>query len=481
MVRLKSLENNYGNHSLINNEVIHLISEVAFDANQQVFLIGGYVRDLILDRKSDDLDFVTVGSGIDLAKKVGEKLKIKQVSFFKNFGTAMINFQNKEYQFVGARKESYRENSRNPVVENGTLEDDQNRRDFTINALAVSLNKNNFGILIDPFNGMNDLAAKIIKTPLNPDITFSDDPLRMLRAIRFASQLNFKIEKSTFDSIIKNAHRIKIISQERVTEELQKIIKSDSPSYGFKLLEKSGILELIFPEFTKLKGVEIINGKGHKDNFYHTLTVLDNIVPFSKNNVWLRWSALLHDIAKPPTKRFNNKSGWTFHGHEDKGARMVPQIFKKLKLPLDNKMKYVQKLVQLHLRPIALTKEEITDSAIRRLLFDAGDDLEDLMKLCRADITSKNKDKVKKYLQRFDDVETKLKTLEDQDKIRNWQPPITGEEIMNTFGINPSKEVGILKHAIKEAILDGLVKNNHKDAYDFVLKKGEELGLKIKK
>ncbi|MBG15425.1 MAG: tRNA nucleotidyltransferase [Crocinitomicaceae bacterium] len=461
----------------MNTKTIESIAKSANEVNQPVYLIGGYVRDIFLNRKSQDLDFVTIGSAKELATTIAKKLNIKEVAHFKNFGTAMIKYGGQELQFVAARKESYRHDSRNPVVENGSLEDDQNRRDFTINALAISLNKESYGQLSDPFNGLKDLKDEILKTPLNPDVTFCDDPLRMLRAIRFAAQLNFTIDERTFQSISKNNQRIEIVSKERVTEELQKIIGSINPSYGFKLLDKSGLLNLIFPEFSLLKGVEVINGMAHKDNFYHTLNVLDNLLPYSENNIWLRWGALLHDIAKPATKRFNVKTGWTFHGHEDKGARMVPKIFKKLKLPLDHKMKYVQKLVQLHLRPIALTKKEITDSAIRRLLFDAGEDLEDLMILCRADITSKNKEKVKRYLSRFDIVEEKLKDLEERDKIRNWQPPITGKQIMEIFNLKPSKEVGILKDAVREAILDGDIENDYQSAINFIIKKGKEIGL----
>ena len=476
-MKLKSLENNFSNHPLINTKTIESIAKSANEVNQPVYLIGGYVRDIFLNRKSQDLDFVTIGSAKELATTIAKKLNIKEVAHFKNFGTAMIKYGGQELQFVGARKESYRHDSRNPAVENGSLEDDQNRRDFTINALAISLNKETYGQLLDPFNGLKDLKDEILKTPLDPDVTFCDDPLRMLRAIRFAAQLNFTIDERTFQSISKNNQRIEIVSKERVTEELQKIIGSSNPSYGFKLLDKSGLLNLIFPEFSLLKGVEVINGMAHKDNFYHTLNVLDNLLPYSENNIWLRWGALLHDIAKPATKRFNVKTGWTFHGHEDKGARMVPKIFKKLKLPLDHKMKYVQKLVQLHLRPIALTKKEITDSAIRRLLFDAGEDLEDLMILCRADITSKNKEKVKRYLSRFDIVEEKLKDLEERDKIRNWQPPITGKQIMEIFNLKPSKEVGILKDAVREAILDGDIENDYQSAINFIIKKGKEIGL----
>ena len=476
-MKLKSLENNFSNHPLINTKTIESIAKSANEVNQPVYLIGGYVRDIFLNRKSQDLDFVTIGSAKELATTIAKKLNIKELAHFKNFGTAMIKYGGQELQFVGARKESYRHDSRNPVVENGSLEDDQNRRDFTINALAISLNKETYGQLLDPFNGLKDLKDEILKTPLDPDVTFCDDPLRMLRAIRFAAQLNFTIDERTFQSISKNNQRIEIVSKERVTEELQKIIGSSNPSYGFKLLDKSGLLNLIFPEFSLLKGVEVINGMAHKDNFYHTLNVLDNLLPYSENNIWLRWGALLHDIAKPATKRFNVKTGWTFHGHEDKGARMVPKIFKKLKLPLDHKMKYVQKLVQLHLRPIALTKKEITDSAIRRLLFDAGEDLEDLMILCRADITSKNKEKVKRYLSRFDIVEEKLKDLEERDKIRNWQPPITGKQIMEIFNLKPSKEVGILKDAVREAILDGDIENDYQSAINFIIKKGKEIGL----
>ena len=457
--------------------IFKTISKIADQIGQPVFVIGGFVRDHILKRETKDIDIVTLGSGIDLANKVSKELYSSPVKIFKNFGTAMILVNDIEIQFVGARKESYRNDSRNPIVENGTIKEDQNRRDFTVNALAISLNKKSYGEFIDPFNGLIDLKNKVLKTPLNPDITFSDDPLRMMRAIRFCSQLDFKIEDKTLAAIIKNIERIKIVAQERITEEINKIILSDQPSIGFKLLEKTGLLKIIFPEFQLLKGVEIKDGKGHKDNFYHTLQVLDNLLPFSKNNLWLRWSAILHDIAKPNTKRFSSKQGWTFHGHEDKGARMVPLIFRKLKLPLDDKMKYVQKLVLLHLRPISLTNDSITDSALRRLLFDAGDDLDDLMNLCRSDITSKNKEKKIKYLKRFETVKEKLVDLEDRDKIKNWQPPIDGKEIMSTFKLKPCKEVGLLKDFIKNAILDGEIKNDYQEAKKFMLIKAKELGI----
>ena len=457
--------------------IFKTISKIADQIGQPVFVIGGFVRDHILKRETKDIDIVTLGSGIDLANKVSKELNSSPVKIFKNFGTAMILVNDIEIQFVGARKESYRNDSRNPIVENGTIKEDQNRRDFTVNALAISLNKKSYGEFIDPFNGLIDLKNKVLKTPLNPDITFSDDPLRMMRAIRFCSQLDFKIEDKTLAAIIKNIERIKIVAQERITEEINKIILSDQPSIGFKLLEKTGLLKIIFPEFQLLKGVEIKDGKGHKDNFYHTLQVLDNLLPFSKNNLWLRWSAILHDIAKPNTKRFSSKQGWTFHGHEDKGARMVPSIFRKLKLPLDDKMKYVQKLVLLHLRPISLTNDSITDSALRRLLFDAGDDLDDLMNLCRSDITSKNKEKKIKYLKRFETVKEKLVDLEDRDKIKNWQPPIDGKEIMSTFKLKPCKEVGLLKDFIKNAILDGDIKNDYQEAKKFMLMKAKELGI----
>lgn len=457
--------------------IFKTISKIADQLNQPVFVIGGFVRDQILKRETKDIDIVTLGSGINLAKKISKELDSSPVKIFKNFGTAMILVDDIEIQFVGARKESYKSDSRNPIVENGTIEEDQNRRDFTVNALAISLNKNSFGEFIDPFNGLIDLKNKVLKTPLDPDITFSDDPLRMMRAIRFCSQLDFKIEDITLAAINKNIDRIKIVAQERITEEINKIILSNQPSVGFKLLEKTGLLKIIFPEFQLLKGVDIKDGKGHKDNFYHTLQVLDNILPYSKDNLWLRWSALLHDIAKPNTKRFNPKQGWTFHGHEDKGARMVPSIFRRLKLPLDNKMKYVQKLVLLHLRPISLTNDSITDSALRRLLFDAGEDLDDLMNLCKSDITSKNKEKKNKYLKRFETVKEKLVDLEDRDKIKNWQPPINGKEIMSTFKLKPCKEVGLLKEFIKNAILDGEIKNDYQEAKKFMLTKAKELGI----
>ena len=469
-------ENRYSN-LLKSKRIFETISNVGNEIGQDAFVIGGYVRDQLLNRETKDIDIVAIGSGIDFAKKTAKKLKSSPVKIFKSFGTAMIIVDDIEVQFVGARKESYRSNSRNPKVEIGTFEEDQKRRDFTINALAISLNSKDYGQLIDPFNGLNDLKNKILKTPLDPNLTFSDDPLRMMRAIRFSSQLDFKIEKETLNAISKNADRIKIVAQERITEELNKIILSNRPSSGFKLLEETGLLKIIFPEFQLLKGIENINGKSHKDNFYHTLKVLDNILPFSKGNLWLRWAALLHDIAKPNTKRFNSTQGWTFHGHEDKGARMVPSIFRKLKLPLDNKMKYVQKLVLLHLRPISLTNESITDSALRRLLFESGDELEDLMTLCKSDITSKNKEKKIKYLNRFENVKEKLRDLEDRDKIKNWQPPIDGKEIMDTFNIKPCKEVGILKESIKNAILDGIIKNSYDDAKGYMLTKAKEIGL----
>lgn len=456
--------------------VIDALKNISAQKNQSIFIIGGYVRDLILNRPTNDIDIVTEGSGVELAEICAKKLNVKKVNIFKNFGTAMFNYNGLDVEFVGARKESYRIESRKPIVEDGTLQDDQNRRDFTINALAINLHPNNFGELVDPFNGLEDLRNKIIRTPLNPNITYSDDPLRMMRAIRFATQLEFKIEDNSFKSIAKNAERISIISKERITDELNKIILAKKPSVGFKMLFDTGLLQLIFPEMTALQGVEVKNGKGHKDNFYHTLEVLDNVAEKS-DNLWLRWAAILHDIAKPTTKRFDDEHGWTFHGHEDKGARMVPKIFRNLRLPADNKMKYVQKLVALHLRPIALTKEEITDSAIRRLIFDADQDLEDLMLLCRCDITSKNPDKVKKYLHRFDQVEQKIKDVEERDHIRNWQPPISGEEIISTFGLKPSREVGILKNSIKDAILEGEIANNYQEAFNFMLVKAKELGL----
>ena len=434
-----------------------------------------------MKRPSHDIDVVVIGSGIDLARIVADRIgKNTRVRIFRNFGTAMLKYRGKDdwiLEFVGARKESYRKDSRKPVVEDGTLEDDQNRRDFTINAMAISLNESDFGKFVDPFNGVHDIKNKIIRTPLYPDQTYSDDPLRMMRAVRFANQLKFTIEEKSFQAIKENAHRIKIVSKERISDELQKIILTDKPSVGLKLLDKTGLLKIIFPEFVELKGAEYIEGKGHKDNFYHTLQVLDSVC-LKSDYLWLRWAAILHDIAKPVTKKYDPVNGWTFHSHEFIGARMVPRIFRKMRLPLNEHMKYVQKLVLLHLRPIVLVQEEVTDSAIRRLLFDAGDDIDDLMVLCEADITSKNPEKVKRYLKNLKLVREKLVEVEENDRIRNWQPPISGELIMKTFDIKPGKEVGIIKNAIREAILDGEVQNNFEEAFRYMLREGEKLGLR---
>ena len=466
--------------SNLDKDIFRLISQTADEMHVECYLIGGYVRDFFLYRPSNDIDIVTVGKGIELAKSFAEKLgRNTKINVFKTFGTAQIKYKNYDIEFVGARKESYSHDSRNPVVEDGTLEDDQKRRDFTINAMAFCLNSDRYGELLDPFDGMQDLADLIIRTPLDPDVTFSDDPLRMMRAVRFASQLGFDLYPDTFDALERNKERIKIVSKERVTDELNKIVMSPKPSVGFTLLDKTGILDIIFPELTYLKGVETKDGVGHKDNFYHTLMVLDN-VSRKTDNLWLRWSALLHDIAKPVTKRWDPKLGWTFHNHSFIGEKMVPKVFKNLKLPQNEKMKYTQKLVSLHMRPMQLVEEVVTDSAIRRLLFDAGDDIDDLMTLCEADITSKNPEKVKQFMNNFAIVRSKLRDIEEKDRVRNFQPPVDGNEIMEVFDLPQGRSIGILKAAIKEAILDGIIPNEHDAAFNFMLEKAKKMNLKLR-
>ena len=460
------------------HKIFQLISETADELNLECYAVGGYVRDIFLNRPSKDIDVVVVGSGIDMAQALGKKLGRKaHVSVFKNFGTAQVKYFDTEVEFVGARKESYSHDSRKPVVENGTLEDDQNRRDFTINALAVCLNKNRFGELVDPFDGLEDLKQRTIRTPLDPDVTFSDDPLRMMRCIRFATQLNFYIEDDTFEALSRNKERIKIISRERIADELNKILLSPIPSKGFVDLDRCGLLELIFPELVALQGVETRNGKAHKDNFYHTLEAVDNIAKVT-DNLWLRWATLLHDIGKPRTKRWDQKAGWTFHNQNYIGEKMIPDIFRKMKLPMNEKMKYVQKLVGLHMRPIVIADDEVTDSAVRRLLFEAGDDIDDLMMLCEADITSKNEAKKQRFLYNFKLVRQKVKELEEKDRIRNFQPPVDGTEIMHVFDLQPCQEIGSLKSAIKDAILDGIIPNEHDAAFEYMLKKAQAMGLK---
>ena len=457
--------------------VFHVVGDVADDLGRECYVVGGYVRDILLERPSKDIDFVTVGSGIEVAEAVAKALGPRtSLAVFRTYGTAQVKSRDVELEFVGARRESYTRNSRNPIVEDGTLEDDQQRRDFTVNAMAICVNKDNYGVLIDPFDGIGDMERRIIRTPLDPDITFSDDPLRMMRAIRFATQLGFDIYPETFDAITRNKERINIITRERIVDELMKIMKSAKPSRGFYLLKKCGLLDLIMPELAALSGIEVVNGRGHKDNFEHTLQVLDNVAEKS-NYVWLRWAALFHDIAKPVTKAYDKAIGWTFHNHNFIGAKMIPRIFKKMKMPMDAKMKYVQKLVELHMRPIALVEDTVTDSAVRRLIFDAGDNIEDLMLLCEADITSKNQDKVKRFLDNFILVREKMKEIEEKDRIRNFQPPVDGLEIMRVFGLEPCHEVGALKEKIKNAILDGVIGNNHEEAYAYMLARAAEMGL----
>ena len=463
---------------MLDKKIFRLISETADAEGMECYVVGGYVRDLFLERPSQDIDVVTVGSGIKLARALANRLGTgAHLSVFSNFGTAQVKWHGHEVEFVGARRESYSHDSRKPVVEDGTLEDDQNRRDFTINAMAVCLNKARFGELVDPFDGLWDMEDRLIRTPLDPDTTFSDDPLRMMRCIRFATQLNFQIDEETFDALARNKERISIISRERIADELNKIMMTSTPSKGFVEMERCGLLPLVLPELAALEGVTKMNGRAHKDNFYHTLEVLDNVCRRS-DNVWLRWAALLHDIGKPRTKRFDPVAGWTFHNHDFVGMKMVPGIFRKMKLPMDERMKYVQKLVGLHMRPIVIADEEVTDSAVRRLLFEAGNDIEDLMTLCEADITSKNAMRKQRFLDNFKLVREKLVDLEERDRIRNFQPPVTGEEIMEVFGLQPCREVGVLKTAIKDAILDGVVPNEHDAAYAFMLRKAEEIGLK---
>lgn len=466
-------------NKFVSGPLFRAIADVCQKLGVEAFVIGGYVRDCLLRRQSKDIDVVVVGSGIEVAQALATQLGHQtEAKYYGQFGTAMIRYKGYVIEFVGARKESYKLYSRKPEVEDGSLTDDQNRRDFTINALAISLNAHDFGQLLDPFNGLSDLDKKTLRTPQDPDITYSDDPLRMMRAARFAAQLNFAIDKASFDAIVRNRNRIRIVSPERITDEINKIMLSAKPSIGFKILFDCGLLAIVFPELNAMQGVEVMQGKAHKDNFYHTLEVLDNLARKS-DDLWLRWSALLHDIAKPPTKKFDPQLGWTFHGHEFRGARMVPRLFKQLRLPQNDRMKFVQKMVLLHLRPIVLAQEVVTDSAIRRLLFDAGDDIDDLMTLCEADITSKNEYKVKKYRDNFQLVRQKLKEIEAKDKIRNWQPPVSGEIIMAVFGLKPGIEVGKIKTAIREAILDGLIGNNFEEALELVKKEGQALGLTI--